>query len=398
MSRARVTTKTKVDKSLMSDDMSHMFKQMMGEETPDFSIIKPKYERLLVVMSNIYTLLLKFTTLIEKRIPEYANNYEEMNDYANNLKELCKNYEIPPMPLFDGTENNASIIKEYVDVVSKKYLALKNDKFVKNLVIVCKDLSTYSKFIKNTDKLSAQFIHDSPEPDMCILKKITRLPFKQLYLSEKLIKVPGAQSYILTFLHMFLKETQQIYEMLSSPDIDIDKFVHIIANGLDKMKSHPELRGCTDAFEKIRKSTNMLKDNFGDYYGDFVASNNPNIIMENFISDVSRKVEGNIRLVSQFKKIMGFYRRQLQKSGNVPSQVTGMMNFIGDKLDKVDSSKDDDNSTPEDSEEDPDIPELEEVQTTPKKSSQPIEKPNIPAHPESEDRSPVKKLLTKKKR
>lgn len=390
MSRARVTTRTKVDKSLMSDDMSHMFKQMMGEETPDFSIIKPKYERLLVVMSNIYTLLLKFTSLIEKRIPEYANNYKEMNDYANTLKELCKNYEIPPMPMFEV--NQESAIKEYIDVVSKKYLALKNDKFVKNLVIVCKDLSAYSKFIKNTDKLSAQFIHDSPEPDMCILKKITQLPFKQLYLSEKLIKVPGAQSYILTFLHMFLKETQQVFEMLSSPDIDIDKFVIIVSNGLDKMKSHPELRGCTDAFEKIRKSTSMLKDNFGSYYGDFMASNNPNIIMENFISDVSRKVEGNIRLVSQFKRIMGFYRKQLQKNGNVPSQVTGMMNFIGDKLDKVGGSNDDDdNQDPSDSDEE--VPELEDT-TIPSASTSSTSSTPIPAESDA-DTSPVKKLVKK---
>ena len=392
MSRARVTTRTKVDKSLMSDDMSHMFKQMMGEETPDFSIIKPKYERLLTIMSNIYTLLLKFTSLIEKRIPEYANNYKEMNDYANTLKELCRNYEIPPMPMFDSSDNNTGAIKEYIDTVSKKYLALKNDKCIKNLVIVCKDLSAYSKFIKNTEKLSAQFIHDSPEPDMCILKKITQLPFKQLYLSEKLIKVPGAQAYILTFLHMFLKETQQVYEMLSSPDIDIDKFVVIISNGLDKMKSHPELRGCTDAFEKIRKSTNMLKDNFGSYYGDFMASNNPNIIMENFISDVSRKVEGNIKLVSQFKRIMGFYRKQLQKSGNVPSQVTGMMNFIGDKLDKIgDSNNDDDDGDVNDS--DDSTSDIEKTEA-PEKPEKPAESASTSSTPNT-DTSPVKKLVKK---
>ena len=313
MSRVKVVTKVKMDKNMLSGDMSHMFKQMMGEETPDFAVIRPKYERLLIVMSNVAILLSKFTSLIEKRISEYSSNYAEMNDYANNLKTLCKDYEIPPLPLYDTDNPHAKEeLTKYIETVSKKYLALKNDKVVKNLVIVCKDLSAFSKFIKNTDKLSAQFIHDSPEPDMCILRKITQLPFKQLYLSEKLAKVPGAQAYILTFLHMFLKETQQVFEMLSSPDIDIDKFVTIISSGLDKMKSHPELRGCTDAFEKIRRSTSMLKDNFGSYYGDFMASNNPNIIMENFISDVSRKVDGNIRLVSQFKRIMGFYRKQLQ--------------------------------------------------------------------------------------
>jgi hypothetical protein len=320
-----------------------------------------------------------------------------MNEYAQNLKKLCEEYEIPPTPLYDVNNANAKEeLNQYIEHVSKKYLALKNDKFVKNLVIVCKDLSAYSKYIKDNEKLSAQFIHDSPEPDMCILKKITQLPFKQLYLSDKLAGVQGAQAYILTFLHMFLKETRIVLEMLSSPDIDIDKFVVIISNGLDRMKDHPELRGCKDAFEKIRKSTNMLKDNFGDYYGDFVASNNPNIIMENFISDVSRKVEGNIRLVGQFKKIMGFYRKQLQKNGNVPKQVTGMMKFIGDKLDRADSSKNNDDDNPESSSESDveEPPALTDVKTT--SSTSAAEIPSTSTSSSTvEDEQTVKKYVKK---
>lgn len=358
MSRVKVM---KVNKSMMSDDMQHMFKQMMGEETPDYSVIKPKYEKLLISMSNVATLLLKFTTMIEKHVPQYSTNYDEMRQYGNSLKELCAEFEIPPMPALDLADTNAkTTYTEYISQVSKKYVALKNNKFIKNLVIVCKDLSVYSKYIKNTDKLSAQFIHESADPDLSILKKITQLPFKQLYLSEKMTKLASAQSYILSFLHAFLKETQLVYEMLSSPDIDIDKFVVIISDGLNTLKKHPELRGCDDAFKKILNSTNMLKENFNTYYGDFMASNNPNIIMEEFISDVSRKVEGNRRLVFQFRKIMGYYRKQIQKQGNAPSQVTGMLNFIGDKLDKAVENDDDDNpeSDNEDSEQEGDhVPE-----------------------------------------
>lgn len=338
MSRTKVVQR--ISKNDISDDMSHMFKQMMGEETPDYSIIKPKYDELLVIITNLSTLLLKFTNLIEKHVPEYAKCYADMRQYSGTLTTVCKNYDMPKLPSMETTESSKEQWTAYIETVSKQYLALKKDSHIKNLVIVCKDLSVYSKHLKDTDKLSANFIYESSDPDVCVLRKITQLPFKQLYLSEKISKSPGAQSYILTFLHMFLVNTQRVFQLLSSPDINIDKFVTIISGAIGQMKNHPELRGCDGAFKEILKSTNMLKDNFNVYYGNFMSSNNPNIIMEDFISDVSRKVEGNTRMVMQFKRIMGFYRKQLQKQKNVSPQIMGMMNFVGSKLDKLDAGDD----------------------------------------------------------
>lgn len=378
MSR-RVVQRVKISKNDMSEDMNHMFKQMMGEEMPDYSIARPKYEKLLKIMQNISTLLMKFSNQLEKRFPEYAKYFQEMIEYASLLKGLCVEFDIAPLPPFDvNSPTTKETMLKYIELVCKQYMALKKNNNIQRLVIICKDLSTYTKYIKNTEKLSAEFIYESPDPDLCILRKMTQLPFKQLYLSEKISKLPNAQSYILTFLHVLLGETTQIFELLSSPDIDIDKFTTIITNAIGQLKGHPELKGCDAAFDKIKSSTNMLKENFNSYYGDFVSSNNPNIIMEEFISDVSRKVEGNARLVLQFKKIMGFYRKQLQKQKNVSPHVMGMMNFVGNKLDNVDTSQlpkhdDDDGSDESDSEEQLEKDSEKEAEELPELVSKPIE-------------------------
>ena len=97
------------------------------------------------------------------------------------------------------------------------------------------------------------------------------------------------RTFILMFIAKLYEISYALYEIISSPDIDVDDFVKIIVSSIDTVKKH--IPRCDDAFNKIIESIDILKNNFDGYYKEFVASNNPSIIMENFVLDVSKNTK-----------------------------------------------------------------------------------------------------------
>ncbi len=100
---------------------------------------------------------------------------------------------------------------------------------------------------------------------------------------------------------------------------------------IDKIQKHPDLNRCGKAFSQIKKSVKLLKDNFNGYYREFVGSKNSTIMMEHFILDVSKSTNSDPVLMSQFKKIIMFYRK-IARDGQANNPKAKMF------FDKVDES------------------------------------------------------------
>jgi len=313
-------------------NVTGMFNQMLGTERPDHNVVKPKYEELIRLLDSISSLINKFgTSVIVKLFPEYITEFKKMVEFAIEIKKKCMEYAVPDSP----TDPND--MKDYVNSIVDNYLHLKDCQTVKRLIKVCSVLGKQKKYLGNENKLSAEFIKNSVEPDLCLLDSFTNLPFKQIFISDKL-KNKEAKQYVLIFLHMMWDRTYHIYKTITSPDVDVDKFVEIVSKSIDDVKG--KIPRCNEAFNKIKNATHMLKDNFGDYYKDFVESENPSIIMENFISDVAQSAEGSPQLVMQFKKIISFYKKNAQAHMQNNPQLKQVFSMVNDQLSALDGLAD----------------------------------------------------------
>lgn len=368
MSKHGKVIKRRIIKDEGTDQMNSMFNQMLGNERPDYSVIYPKYQTLVSVLNTIKSLFDKFKkSPITTLFPEYSDSIDKVSAYSIHIDQLINEFREPEKPQLNA---GADIWKNYTDTVADIYIKLKSHASVRNLVILCSVLDNYKKYIGDSNKLSAEFILTSAEPDLLLLHPISNLPFKPMFLSDKFQNAKGAKQYTLMYLNMILVETKKIYDIMRSPDVDVDKFVSIVVGSIDKLRNHPELRNCDEAFNKIKNATSMLKDNFDSYYGDFATSGNPTIIMELFVTDVSRKTKGSAKTLRQFRRIVSFYQKNSQGKMQNNPQLASIFKIVGGHLDKLEKSDDmkkeenedddgDDNSSEhEQNDEEDDAPEL----------------------------------------
>ena len=301
-----------VKQNIDQDGMMSMFNQLLGDEKAlDVNIIKDKYLRLKTNIERIYKLLDSFhNTIFIKVIQDKLDTTQYKKDIQNFI------------------EDAKTLISEEIpdDQLIHRYKLLKDHKVIKDCIHMCKNLIIYKKYIENNDNLSDIFIKSSKTHDLVIFS-FSNFDIKYLY---TLLKIDESISkYLLIFLNMFYKTTYDIYEIVTSPDIDISKFSEIIVDSIKKAKKM--IPRANKAFKKIEESVELLKNNFNTYYKDFISTKNPTIILENFILDCSKQQEEqdvDIELARQFKKIVMFYKKQSQGKIKDPrlTQIFEMLN------------------------------------------------------------------------
>ena len=148
---------------------------------------------------------------------------------------------------------------------------------------------------------------------------------------------------------MIYKTTYEIYEIITSPDIDISKFSDIIIQSIQQAKKM--IPRANRAFKKIEDSVELLKNNFQNYYKDFISTKNPTIILENFILDCSKENSDDVDLdlARQFKRIVMFYQKKSQGKIKDPriNQLFEMLNKNFEMLNVKETDINDDNNSDE---------------------------------------------------
>lgn len=286
--------RTKVVKqNIDQDGMGDMFNQLLGDERSlDLNIIKDKYMKLKTNVERMYKLLESFKKTIYIKV---LNNIPNITTYIKNI---------------DGfIEDAKSVFPEDIDDkdIIRFYLNVKEHKVVKDSIHICKNLIIYKKFIENNEDLSDSFIRSSKNREIKIFPNCD-FDIKFLYSFSKIDD--SIKKYILIFLNMLYNTTYDIYQVITSPDVDISKFSEIIISSIAQAKKMVPRAG--KAFKKIEESVELLQSNFGGYYKDFISTKNPSIIIENFILDCSKEQGENVDLdlARQFKKIAMFYKKK----------------------------------------------------------------------------------------
>ena len=323
MARGRGRTKV-ITKTQDQDDIGEMFNQLLGDEKSlDIEIIKDKYLKLKYNVEKVYKLLLSFKKSMLLKSLKNSHNVDTYVKDLDNFVDDCKS--IIPDDLDDSK-------------LLKHYLSIKDNKVINDCITICKNLIRYKKYIEDNENLDDSFIKNNKNRELIIFP-FSNFDIKFIYQFAKIDN--SVKKYTLIFLNLLYNATYDIYNIVTSPDIDISKFSNVIVSSISNAKKM--IPRANKAFKKIEESVDLLQNNFNGYYKDFITSRNPGIIIENFILDCGKTAGDNVDmdLARQFKSIAMFYKKK--NSGKIKDpRVSQIFELLDKNFSKLDLNNDDD--------------------------------------------------------
>ena len=316
---ARGKTKSKAGKAAVANkDVIDMFSNMLGiGDDPNNGLNTTIIYDKVIKLKTAYKRYIKLFDLLE--ISNSVKKHTAINKYLLDYIELLKSIQTTLFANFRelteiGLLQITCLSKEDQDNIKNVYTGVKDSKLSESIIVTCKNLVEYKRDIGDNTNLSDKFLLKLPGLQFCPVYGADGINFKLLYCDAT--NSDKDKEYLLTILHKLYIITHEVYQVISSPDIDVDEFVDIIISSVSDIRS--KIPRCDAAFNKIIESVDLLKSNFGDYYKDYVASNNPTSIMENFIIDVSEKTDATPQLTNQFRKIISYYRKVASQQSSNP--------------------------------------------------------------------------------
>lgn len=326
---ARGRTKVRIKKGFGAtkddiNDINNLFNQMTGISNADSDVLVPK----LIKLHKCIDKYVKYIDILCKC--EYFKDYQwctELQDVVAYVRAELLRDDFLTLDA-DNPFDVVKCIQQFtVEEVNVMYKALKDHKFIKDVIMATAYLTPHESSITNTNELSDKFIIQE------VSMSVKPFPFTDLDL-WKLWEVcgiqPHAKKYMLSVIGHLYETGLVIYDIVTSPDIDIERFSYIIIDRIAALRK--EIRGCNQAFDVIERSVKVLEKNFQTYYRDSVEASNSSYIIERFISDLAT-TDTNVRLTSQFNRIVAHLRT---KHANVnDKRLDEMFNLIDKQFVKI---------------------------------------------------------------
>lgn len=351
---------TTAQKSIKDPALIKMFNQMIGQGEPDPTIVIPKIQRMIKCGEDILGILRNFckSPVYKAFVQQFPRAFEEIEKFIQ-MGEI--DLKAAVVEKNDGTMRGAALNKinrdprlleqalmgmslEYkTEGLGDKYKKFRDSYVLKEFIMTARNVRrelAMEKERRKADKhdledqagLSNSFIQNA-DGDFLRLFSFSVLDFKLLYCSDIMNK--ELDKYILLSLHLLYRKLSIIVAEINKPDIDVGKFATILVDHIDSLRK--QIPGCDLAFDKIKQSVDLLKNNFGEYHKDFIISANASVIIEHFVRDVSANAGGDARLAMQFKKITEFYSSRM-KTRETSSDVEKIFSLLRSNLDMVDET------------------------------------------------------------
>jgi hypothetical protein len=225
--------------------------------------------------------------------------------------------------------------------IEKIYNEFKNCNTLKKIVTTCAKLNDYKTYIGDPRNLSDVFIYDTAGVKLCLLTAFTEFNLKAIVsCPEWVVNGNKMKKYLLTMFNIIYSLGLKIYNIKRKPDINVSEFSSTLIKHIGEIKKHINGgRGCDDAFKAIEDSLGLLENNFDTYYTDFIRSQNPTIMIESFILDVSKTTPASPKLTQQFAKIINFYK---SKSNGRPKdpKLNSVFEALTENMGKLDGLSD----------------------------------------------------------
>jgi hypothetical protein len=295
------------------EDITQMFNSMIGVDGVDVGIAHNKYLQLKYGVNQFFKVMDLFTQVpMLAKSAEFAKHVTEITNYCSEAPGSPYSVFFGSADLFDrvgipGTPDE--VIKTFLELYEK----LKASDFLNNMIIACDKLAPYKRFLE-VDK-SILFLQNMPGVSFFPLP-FTKLNFKDLYVHN--INNAPNKLFLLSLLGKVFKITFNIWNILQTPDVNIEALIEIMRERMDQLLKIPELSRCQRAVATLKKSIEMLKTNFNTYYRDFIQTKNSSIIMEHYIGDVIKTTKADADLRRQFMAIIKYYRKISQAQYQTP--------------------------------------------------------------------------------
>lgn len=296
-----------IKKAVGDVDLSGMFEEMMGIKDAETEIIIPKFVSVRNTVRHICRVLKQFSTfaILRNDFPEISAGLDDVKKFVDETVETT-------YLKHDHDEKETQYANVGKEDINNLYRKLKENMCVKRLVILCSVLDKYKINFNDPAKLRENFVNQEPGLSFKVFD-FSCLDLKILWANPKLNTI--VKRYILSVLASLYKHTLALYNTITSPDVDIEKFTKLLLSSIGELRKQPELHRCKLAFERIEKSVELLKGNFSNYYRESIKSRNPDSLVTSFISDVANQGGANARLTREFRQIIQYMHKISQKSG-----------------------------------------------------------------------------------
>lgn len=308
MTTGRIKSSSKAVRATFANkDVLDMFNETLTGGSASLPIMHTKYERMKEHTARFLRLLgLLRDSACMRAFPDQAAHLAR---YVAVLQRQHEMVFIAPeiAPPFEFVPQ--------ADIVAfdKVYREMKDCSLVNTIIVTCRNLIAYKKYIGKEDALRDKFLLKSSGSSVAPLPDLPQLNFKQLYIDPR---AASHRSLLLTVLHKLHAVSHDLYEAASSPDIDSDEFARVVMASIGDIKK--QVPRCNEAFDVLASCVDILRSNFGGYHKDYTASGNPTIIMENFVLDVSKATKQSPKVTAQFRRIIAHYRKVSQQGAIQP--------------------------------------------------------------------------------
>lgn len=296
--------KIKVPLTGKDEGISDMFNQMLGAGSVNLTISYPKYinmKQLCLQCNKVFRLLADSPWM--KASVECTRAREEIHEFCKRSElEIESTFSID---LSEHEWNLNTVDDEIKKRFGESYEAAKKSRLIKSLILTLDRLVPYKQNFQDLSALNPKFL-------MCMTAtEWTPFPFTSLNLRQVfMVADENTIRFFMTALFKLYELTHKLWQETSSPDVDVEQFVHVIMGNMDEIqKKAPELARCKKAFKKIADSVSLLKDKFGEYYRDYVETKDSTIMMQNFIIDVSNTTKSDPETMREFREIVKYYKK-----------------------------------------------------------------------------------------
>ena len=326
----KIKVKKIVSKKMNSDQetLTDLFEQMTGVKDADTSIILPKYISVMNMLRKFYKLYNLLTTL--DIFAETFSEYVWINEIKIFLTQLVEQCGVNPDTEYKEETLQQELFEKKIDEkehINTVYRQVKTSQVIKKIMVTSANLAPF-KIHLSLDTPSDTFIMREPGN--------TFMPLNFSSLDLKVIwnynVEPKCKKFVLSILQHTFKLSYAIYDIIYSPDVDINEFSTVLISTIAKLRK--QIPRCDRAFDVIENSVNMLRSNFKDYFRLSVESENPSTILESFIVDVASSQQANPTVVLQFRRITAFMKKNA--ANNNDPRVKKLFKMLNMQFTKID--------------------------------------------------------------
>jgi hypothetical protein len=320
--------KKKSIKSTLDDgDVQGLLKRILD----DAGSMHITYDKYLKYKSECesYLKLLKFIRDISSDPSMFESPYDlNIDDYIAKFEASIKSdFNVPDLkPYFDYTKIDPR--DQYADMPQEiKDLFVDSYKRVENNSICTRDIlatrahmnslqSVFQKregnnwvFIDHTTITDFSFITGVTSYILAPVEGLPNLNFAQMYnLAQDCFR-----PLVISLLAKLYKCCDDFYNIVMIPNSDPDYFVTIVVSSIEKLQQ--ALPNCKEAFDKINESTELLRENYGEYYSNLKTTDNVTGVIDKFLTDVKSQKDVPIKVALQFNDIIKYFHKVSKSKG-----------------------------------------------------------------------------------